>query len=64
MKSFVQYLPLILPILVIELALAVFCLVDLARRQRTRGPKLMWVFIILFIQILGPIVYLIIGREE
>lgn len=59
-----EILPLLIPILIIQLALVVFALVDLIRRPRTKGPKWMWVLIILFINFIGPIVYLIVGRDE
>ncbi len=59
-----QYLPLILPLLAIQVGLAVFALVDLARRERTKGPKWLWAIIIILGEILGPVLYLLVGREE
>ena len=58
------WLPLIIPIVILQLVLVVVALVDLARRERTKGPKWMWALIILFINLIGPILYFIIGREE
>jgi len=59
-----KYLPLFIPLIIIQLGLMVFALIDLVRREKTRGPKWMWVLIIISCQMLGPIIYLIIGREE
>ncbi len=59
-----QYLPLLIPIAVLQLGLMIFALVDLIRRQRTKGPKWMWALIILLINFIGPVVYLLAGREE
>lgn len=59
-----ELLPLLIPILIIQWALVIFALVDLARREKTNGPKWVWVLVILFINIIGPIVYLIVGRDE
>lgn len=59
-----EYLPLLAPILIIQLALIVFALMDLARREATRGPKWVWVLVIIFINFIGPIVYFVVGREE
>ena len=42
----------------------VVALLDLARRERTRGPKWVWVLVIVFINIIGPILYLVLGRDE
>ena len=57
-------IPFLIPILLIQLALIVAALVDLARRERTRGPKWVWVLVILFVNIVGPIIYFVVGREE
>ena len=59
-----QILPFLIPIALIQLALIVVALIDLARRERTRGPKWAWVLIIVLINFIGPIVYFILGREE
>lgn len=59
-----QLLPLLIPIFVIQIGLIVAALIDLARRPATRGPKWLWVVIILFVNLIGPIVYFLVGREE
>ena len=59
-----KILPLLIPIILIQLGLMVFCLLDLARRERTRGPKWMWALIIILGELIGPIVYLVVGRQE
>jgi hypothetical protein len=57
-------LPLLIPILLVQIALIAAALWDLYHREKTRGPKLAWVFIILFVNIIGPIVYFIFGRDN
>jgi hypothetical protein len=53
------------PLAVIELALLVYCLVDLVRHPRPRHiPRWAWVLICLFVNPLGSIAYLIVGRSE
>jgi hypothetical protein len=59
-----QYLPLLIPVILIELALLVTALVDLIRRPQTRGPKWVWVLVIVIFNFLGPISYFIFGRRE
>jgi hypothetical protein len=61
-----QILLLLSPIILIELGLIVFALRDLLRpERRVRGDsKLVWGIVIVFIGLLGPIVYLTVGREE
>jgi hypothetical protein len=57
---------LILPIVIVELGLLVIALRDLLRpERRVRGEsKLMWGLVIVFVGMLGPILYLTIGRVE
>jgi hypothetical protein len=64
MDQIQQFLPYLIPIALLQLVLLAVALVDLARRERTRGPKWMWLAIILLVNIIGPILYLVMGREE
>jgi hypothetical protein len=61
-----QLLLLLIPVIIIELGLLVVALRDLLRpERRVRGDsKLMWGIIIVVVNIIGPILYLAIGREE
>jgi hypothetical protein len=60
-----QIVLLLLPILVIQIVLLIVALVDLLRPERqVRGDsKLMWGLLIVFIGLLGPILYLTVGRR-
>jgi Phospholipase_D-nuclease N-terminal len=52
---------LLIPVIILELALMVIALVDVVRRERVRGGnKVIWIVVIL----IGPIAYLLFGREE
>jgi DMSO reductase anchor subunit len=64
MEELSQFLPLIIPLVLIQLGLMVFALLDLRKRDKTRGPKWMWALIIIFGELVGPIVYFIIGRID
>jgi hypothetical protein len=57
---------LLIPLIVIQLALLVAALYDLTRPgRRVKGDnKVVWVVIIVFVQMLGPILYFLAGREE
>jgi hypothetical protein len=59
-----RLIPLLIPILIIQVGLMIFCLLDLSRRETTRGPKWLWVVLIVLGQLWGPILYLVIGRNE
>jgi hypothetical protein len=64
MDDLSELIPLLIPILLLQIGLIVIALRDLMGRERTKGPKWAWVLIILFGEIFGPIIYLLIGREE
>ncbi|HEY4694041.1 MAG TPA: PLD nuclease N-terminal domain-containing protein [Bellilinea sp.] len=64
METIKPFIPFLLPVILIELGLMIFALVDLIRRERTKGPKWMWAILIVLVQIIGPVVYLLAGREE
>lgn len=53
------------PIIVIAVALLVYCLVDLMRRETVAGGnKLVWVAVIIVLGTLGQIAYLTVGRGD
>ena len=56
----------LLPLVLIELGLVVFSLVDLLRpeRQVVGNNKLVWALIIVLVGTIGPIVYLLAGRKQ
>ena len=64
LDQLVKYLPLLIPILLIQLGLMIFAIIDLVKRQKTRGPKWVWAIVIVLVNFIGPILYFVIGREE
>lgn len=63
--SFEQYIPLIIPLVVIQFGMAIFCLIDLNKREKVNYlPKWGWALIILLGELVGPVVYLLVGRGE
>jgi hypothetical protein len=63
-STVVKYIPLLIPVVLIELGLMITALVDLVRRAQTRGPKWAWALVIVLINFIGPIVYFVAGRKE
>ena len=61
-----QTLLLLIPILVIQLGLLVFALRDLLNSERRvrGGNKVVWGLVIVLINLIGPLVYFLVGREE
>ena len=65
LKSIQAMLPFLIPVVLIELTLLIIALRDLVKRKYVRGGnKIVWALVNIFIQMVGPIVYLIIGRQE
>jgi len=64
MENISSLIPFLIPIILLQLGLMVFSLVDLVRRERTKGPKWVWALVIIFVNLIGPIIYLVAGREE
>jgi hypothetical protein len=56
----------LVPLLVLQLILAVVAIVDIVRREpeRVRGPKPVWILVALFANTIGPIIYFFFGRKE
>jgi hypothetical protein len=56
----------LLPLVVIEVGLVVFSLIDLFRPERhvVGDNKLIWALVIVLIGTIGPIVYLLAGRKQ
>lgn len=58
-------LPFLIPLLIIQLVLLVIALLDLLKRQNMPGnTRLIWLIVIIFVNIFGPVIYLIFGRKD
>jgi hypothetical protein len=57
---------LVAPLLVIQLVLLVAALYDLTRPgRRVKGDnKIVWALIVIFVSMIGPILYFVVGREQ
>jgi len=54
----------IAPLIGIQLILMLIALIDLLRNNQPRGPKWMWMLIIILGTIPGPVIYFIFGRGD
>lgn len=60
-----EYWPFLVPLIIAELALMVTALIHVLRHPTYRfGTRALWIPIVVFIQIIGPVVYFILGRSE
>ncbi len=60
----IRYLPLLIPIALLQLALMIAALLDLRKQPVTRGPKWAWVLVIVLVNFIGPLLYFVLAREE
>ncbi|MDY6825976.1 MAG: PLD nuclease N-terminal domain-containing protein [Bacillota bacterium] len=65
MQEVLDLLKIFWPFLVLQILLMVWAIIDLIRRREVKGlPRWAWILIIVFINIFGPIIYLVFGRGE
>lgn len=65
MDELTQLLPLLIPFVVVQLGLLIAALVHIFRHETYRvGNRMIWVLVCLFVNIIGPIVYFVVGRGE
>jgi hypothetical protein len=61
-----QIAALLAPIVLIQLGLMIAALIDLERSERRvrGGSKLVWVLVIVLVNLIGPMLYFVAGRDE
>lgn len=59
-----QLWAIIAPLLGLQLVLILTALIVCARAVQTRGPKWMWMLIIVFGNVLGPVLFFAAGRRS
>jgi hypothetical protein len=65
----IDLLPLLIPIILIQFGLAIYALIDLARRQQVKGPRWAWAVGLVLSAFSAPfgivvsVVYLLWGRN-
>lgn len=61
-----EILPFLIPLIVLQLVLMAVGLYDLTRPERRvrGGSKLVWGIVIVAVEMIGPLVYFLFGREE
>jgi len=65
MESITDYLPFIIPLLILQVGLALTALIHVIRHPHYRfGTKPIWIVIVLVFSIIGPVVYFAFGRGD
>ncbi len=55
---------LLLPLITIQVGLAIYCAVKIFREGVENLNKWAWLAICLFVNLLGPVIFLIVGRKK
>lgn len=65
MEILMEYLPVLLPVIIIQLILMLTALIHVLRHPHYRfGNKIIWVLVVIFGQMIGPLIYFVFGRGE
>lgn len=65
LPDIMAYLPIIIPLLILQVTLMITALLHLVKNERLdRNNKIVWALVIIFVNLIGPILYLIFGRKE
>jgi Phospholipase_D-nuclease N-terminal len=66
MNEFINEIPwgAIAPIIVLQLILMTIALISCMKEEKTNGPKWMWILLIIFISLIGPVLYFVVGRRN
>ena len=61
-----EYLPLLIPLAIVQFSLLIYVLIHIFRHTHYKhGNRILWLVIVLVgMNFIGPILYLLIGREE
>ncbi len=63
-SGILKFLPYLIPVLVIEYGLLIIAIVQLVKNEVKYLPKWGWALIIVFINIIGPVVFLLVGKKK
>ncbi|MBQ1904300.1 MAG: PLDc_N domain-containing protein [Ruminococcus sp.] len=60
-----EYLPLLIPIAVLQLGLMLAALISILKHKKYKtGNRALWVILSLFVSIIGPILYFVLGKTD
>ncbi len=65
MDAVIKYLPVLIPIVAIEIILLLTALIHVLKHDHYRfGNRIFWIIIVVLVQIIGPVLYFTAGRGE
>ena len=65
MEILTQYAAFIIPLFLVQLALMITALVHILKHDTYKaGNRVLWIVVVLFVNIIGPILYFAVGRSD
>ncbi len=65
MDKLMEFLPFLLPLFALQISLMVIALRHVLTHDKyKRGNRIMWVIVVAFVNFIGPILYLSLGKED
>lgn len=65
MENLLKYLPFLIPVLVLELTLMMTALIHVLKHHHYKfGNKAIWIIVVIFLSIIGPVLYFVAGKGE
>jgi hypothetical protein len=65
LENLMQYLPFLIPVLLIQLGLLIAALLHILRHNTYRsGNRVLWLIVVIVVNIIGPILYFVIGKGD
>ncbi|MFW5991869.1 MAG: PLDc N-terminal domain-containing protein [Halanaerobiaceae bacterium] len=62
--SVMEIIKMFLPIIILELGLKIYCIIQLTKKGARHFPDWVWGLIILIVSTFGPVAFLIFGRKR
>ena len=64
MEQLMDYMVVILPLVILNLGLVIFSLVKILREGVANLNKGLWILIVVFFNMVGPVLFLLLGRKK
>ncbi len=65
MEQIMQYLPFLIPAVILQFALMITALVHILRHDHYKnGNRVLWIIVVVAVNIIGPILYFALGRSD
>lgn len=65
MNTLLEIFPFLIPVLIVDLVLAVTALIHVLKHPHYRfGNKVLWCVVVICVLMIGPIVYFVFGKGE